>query len=63
MIDLSKITYQVFVVDEHNIWYNITDVITDLGWEENENEISVRSSFTVKNSDVSKEKLSSLMRK
>lgn len=62
MIDLSKITYQVFVVDEHSIWYNITDVITDLGWEENENEISVRSSFTVKNSDVSKEKVSSLIK-
>ncbi len=62
MIDLSKIEYRVVVIDESGIQYNIKEYIHGLGWEENENEISVRSSFTVRNDKTSKGKLSSLIK-
>ena len=51
MIDLSRIKYRVVVMDESGNQYNIEDFIQNLGWEENENEISVRSSFTARNED------------
>lgn len=54
MIDLSKIKYRVVVMDEGGSQYNIKDYIQNLGWEENENEISVRTSFTVINDNTSK---------
>ena len=62
MIDLSKIRYRVVVMDEKNQQYNIKDFIENLGWEENENEISVRSSFTAKNDKTSKGYLSSIIK-
>ena len=62
MIDLSKIKYRVAVMDEAGNQYNIKDFIQNLGWEENENEISVRSSFTVRNDKTSKGYLSSIIR-
>ena len=49
MIDLSKITYHIIVVDENGKQYDIRNYIENLGWEENENEMSVRTSFTVRN--------------
>ena len=45
MIDLSKIEYRVVVIDENGNQYNIKEYIHSLGWEENQNEIAVRSSF------------------
>lgn len=62
MIDLSKIRYRVVVMDEKGNQYNIKDFIQNLGWEENENEISVRSSFTAKNDKTSKGYLSSIIK-
>lgn len=62
MIDLSKIEYRVAVIDESGNQYNIKEFIQGLGWEENENEISVRSSFTVRNDKTSKGKLSSMIK-
>lgn len=62
MIDLSKIKYRVVVMDEKGQQYNIKDFIENLGWEENENEISVRSSFTAKNDKTSKGYLSSIIK-
>lgn len=62
MIDLSKIKYRVVVMDEAGNQYNIKDFIQNLGWEENENEISVRSSFTVRNDKTSKGYLSSIIK-
>lgn len=62
MIDLSKIKYRVVIIDEKGNKYNIKDYIQDLGWEENENEISVRSSFTAKNDKTSKGYLSSIIK-
>lgn len=62
MIDLSKITYRLVVTDENGTQYDIKDYVENLGWEENENELSVRSSFTVKNDNTSRGKLSSLIK-
>lgn len=62
MLDLAKIRYRVVVSDETGNQYNITEYVQNLGWEENENEISVRSSFTAKNDKISKGKLSSLIK-
>lgn len=62
MIDLSKIRYRVVVMDETGRQYNIKNYIQNLGWEENENEISVRSSFTARNDQTSKGYLSSIIK-
>lgn len=62
MIDLSRIRYRVVVIDEAGNQYNIKDFIRNLGWEENENEISVRSSFTARNDNTSKGYLSSIIK-
>lgn len=62
MVDLSKIRYYVMVTDENGNQYNIKEFIQDLGWEENENEISVRSSFTARNDKTSKGFLSSIIK-
>ncbi len=62
MIDLSRITYRVAVMDGGGNQYNITDYIQNLGWEENENELSLRCSFTVRNEKTAKGYLSELIR-
>lgn len=62
MIDLSKIRYRVVVMDESGRQYNIKDYVQNLGWEENENEISVRSSFTAKNDKTSQGYLSNIIK-
>ncbi len=62
MIDLSKLKYRVVVMDESKNQYNINDYIENLGWEENENEIAVRVSFTVKNDKTSKGYLSGIIK-
>lgn len=62
MIDLSKIRYRVSVVDGDGKQYDIKDYIQNLGWEENENEISIRLSFTAKNDKTSKGYLSSIIK-
>ena len=62
MIDLSKIRYRVVVMDESGRQYNIQDYIQNLGWEENDSEISVRSSFTSRNDKTSKGYLSSIIK-
>lgn len=62
MIDLAKIVYRVVVMDEGGNQYNIKDYIQNLGWEENKNEIAVRSSFTAKNDKTSKGYLSSIIK-
>lgn len=62
MIDLSKITYRVVVMDEKKNQYNIKDFVQNLGWEENENEIATRISFSSKNDKTSKGYLSSIIK-
>lgn len=62
MIDLSKIRYRVAVMDDNGTQYNIQDYIQNLGWEENSSELSVRSSFTVRNDRTTEGYLSSLIK-
>lgn len=62
MIDIYKIKYRVIVLGEDGTQYNIKNFVQNLGWEENENEISVRSSFTVRNDNTSRGYLSSIIK-
>lgn len=62
MIDVAKMGYKVVMMDENGNPYNITELIHGLGWEENENELSVRSSFTARNDTTAKGRLSSLIK-
>ncbi len=62
MVDLSTIKYRVVVMDEKGTQYNIRDFIQNLGWEENEKELSVRSSFTAKNDKTSQGYLSGIIK-
>ncbi len=45
MIDISKISYRLILLDEAGKQYDLKDIIQDLGWEENENELAARISF------------------
>ena len=49
MIDLSRLKYRLVLLDELGNQYNLKDVIQDLGWEENENELAARISFKLAN--------------
>lgn len=62
MIDLSNIRYRVVVMDEGGSQYNIKDYIQNLGWEENEHEISMRISFTARNDKTARGYLSSIIK-
>ena len=62
MIDLSEIRYVLRAMDENGIQYDISDYVQNLGWEENENELSVRLSFTAKNDETSKGFLSDIIK-
>ena len=62
MLDLTKVTYRLVIITEKNKKYNIKNFVTNLGWEENENEIATRISFSVRNKKTSKGRLSSLIK-
>lgn len=62
MLDLTKVSYHPVVITENGKQYDIKDYVTNLGWEENENEIATRISFTVRNDKTSKGRLSSLVK-
>lgn len=62
MIDLAKIQYRVVVMDESKNQYNIKEYIENLGWEENDGELSVRTSFVAKNDKASKGYLSKIIK-
>lgn len=62
MIDVSRITYRVVVMGGDGNQYDIKDYIQNLGWEENEGEISMRLSFKVRNDKTSKGYLSNIIK-
>lgn len=62
MIDLAETTYRLALITETGRQYNLNNYVTDLGWEENENEIAARISFTVRNGKTQKGRLSSLIK-
>lgn len=45
MIDISQLKYRLVLLDEAGKQYDLKDVIQDLGWEENENELAARITF------------------
>lgn len=59
-MDPLKYSYGVLLVSEDKQVYDIINFIENLGWEENENELAARLSFTAKNDNTSKGWLSSL---
>lgn len=62
MIDLGKIQYRVVVMDGSGRQYDIKDFVENLGWEDNENEISVRVSFTIRNDQTARGYLSGIIK-
>ena len=62
MINLANIQYHVVAEDEQGKRSKIRDYIENLGWEENERELSVRLSFTVRNDKTSKGYLSGILK-
>lgn len=62
MIDLAKVSYRLAVIAESGKQYNIRDYVTNLGWEESENEIAARISFSARNDRTSKGRVSSLVK-
>lgn len=61
-LDLSGVKYRLSVMMGNGEQCNIRDFVTNLGWEENKNEIATRISFTARNDNTSKGRLSSLIR-
>ena len=49
MIDASAVEYRLLVMTSKGKQYDLRDYITDLGWEEPENEVASRLTFTVAN--------------
>lgn len=45
MIDISQLKYRLVLLDETGKQYDLKDIIQDLGWEENENELATRITF------------------
>lgn len=62
MLDLTNVSYRLVILTEKNKQYDITNFVSNLGWEENENEIATRISFTARNDKTSKGRLSSLIK-
>lgn len=60
MIDISKIKYQLLLVTESGKEIDITRAIEDLGWEEGETELALRTSFSMANILYNGQLLSSL---
>ena len=62
MIDIATLKYRIVVVDSKKNKYNITDYLENLGWQENDGEISMRISFSVRNNKTTKGYLSKLIK-
>lgn len=60
MIDPTKYQYSLILKTEKGAMYDITNLVTDLGWEELENELAARISCKAKNDKTSKGRLSSM---
>lgn len=49
MLDITKVAYKVYLVRENGEQLDITDVSSDVGWDENEGELAQRLSLTLGN--------------
>ncbi len=62
MVDICTLEYKVVAFDESGNKHDITDLIENFGWEENDHELAVRLSFTARNDRVSKSRLSTIIK-
>ena len=60
MIDISKLTYKVFLLCENGEQLNITDIAQDVTWEENEGELAQRFSVKLRNGLYQGKRISSI---
>lgn len=59
-VDISKITYKIYLLRENGEQLNITDISQNVGWEENEGELAMRVSLTLANIIHNGKRISSL---
>lgn len=62
MIDIRKLTYKLIAILEDGSKLDISRATEDLGWEEGENELAMRLSFTVYNTLYQGKSLSELLK-
>lgn len=62
MIEVGKVKYYVYAVTSSGQKLNITQAVQGLGWEEGEDEISMKISFELYNATYNGKKLSSLIK-
>lgn len=60
MIDPTKYQYRLMLKTEKGTTHDITNLVSDLGWEELENELAARITCKAKNDKTSKGRLSSM---
>lgn len=58
----GKVSYYVYIYTEDGTTLNVTKAVYGLGWEENEDELSVQIKFQMFNALVEKKRLSSLVK-
>ena len=51
MLDIGKLRYRLILLDENGVQYDLKDVVQDLGYEENENELASRITFRLADVD------------
>ena len=61
-IEAGKVRYFVYVITEQNATINITSAVEGLNWQEDENELSMRITFEMFNTDYEGQLLSSLIK-
>lgn len=62
MINVNNVSYTVIVITEKKLQLNITQAVEELGWEENEDELAMKTHFNMYNALYNKERLSSLVK-
>ena len=60
MIDPRKYKYLLIVMDAEQKQYDITELVENVAWDEPEKEIAARITFTAKNDQFSKKRISAL---
>lgn len=62
MLNIKNIGYRVVVLTEDGKRYNISKLVQNLGWEEPESELAVRTTFSFRNKKTKFGKLSSILK-
>lgn len=62
IVDIKKLTYKPIAILESGTQLDISEATEDLGWEEGEDELSMRTSFTVHNAKYNGKYLSELIK-